>query len=244
MKRTKPLFLIAILFASLMAGCAQEMVVVTATPSPAPTATPTEVPTPRPTPWNPAAPEAPCEPSETRSCSVLFVLPRSGFAHWASRLPRGFEEAGYEIIVASRAPTIVNSCGGGNSQMEVDLQLTDVDVEEYDAVVFVGGSGCQSQWSDTEAHRIAQDAVEHEVVLGAIGCAPTILAYAGVLEGAQSAVCQMDAAVKRGLDYSEVLEELGAIYAHVGITRDGLIITARARSYQFVPGILETLAAR
>ena len=53
-------------------------------------------------------------------------------------------------------------------------------------------------------------------------------------------MCQTDAAVKGGRDYNEVLESLGATCGG-DIVRDGLIVTAEARSRYFVAGVLETI---
>ena len=171
---------------------------------------------------------------------MLFVLPRQSYAHWASRLFDDFEEAGYSAVIASNARNVVIPCGGGGRDVEVDVALTDVNVEDYDAVIFVGGNGCRSQWNDEEEQHIAREAVAHEKVLGAPGCASTILAHAGVLEGKEATVCTTDAAVKGGRDYTEVLESLGATCGR-GIVRDGLIITAKARSLYFVAAVLETI---
>jgi protease I len=243
-RRTTLLLLAALSLAAAGCGPQAQTVVVTATPSPRPTAAPTATRTPLPTPWQPVAPDEPCEPSATSSCQVLFVLPHWNYAGWAVRLFSDFEEAGYRVLVASDAESVVTPCGRGVREIPVDLALADVDVEDYDAIVYVGGYGCQTQWDDEGAHRIARDAVEREVILGAIGCAPTILAHAGVLEGRETAICQTDAAVKGGLDYCEVLESLGAICSNRGIVRDGLIVTARPQSYLFVPAVLETLVSQ
>jgi protease I len=151
-----------------------------------------------------------------------------------------FEEAGYSAVVASKAENVVTPCGAGSRNVEVDVPLTDVNVDDYDAVVIIGGNGCRSQWNDEETHQIIREAVEHDKVLGAPGCASTILAHAGVLEGKEASVCTTDAAVKGGLDYNEVLEDLGVTSGR-GIVRDGLIITAKARSLYFVAGVLETI---
>jgi protease I len=243
-RRTSLLLLAALSLAA--AGCSPQAqtVVVTATPSPSPTAAPTPTRTPLPTPWQPVAPDEPCEPSATSSCQVLFVLPVSNYAGWAVEVFSDFEEAGYRVLVASDAESVVTPCGRTSHDIEVDLAQADVDVEDYDAIVYIGGYGCQSQWDDEEAHRIARDAVEREVVLGAIGCAPTILAHAGVLEGRETAVCQTDVPVKYGLDYCEVLEDLGAICVNRGMVRDGLIVTARPRLYPFASAVLETIASQ
>ncbi len=254
------LSLVLIVLSLTIAGCGSQnqVAVVTAVPSPSPmpsptavpteeptvvpTATPTEEPTstPRPTPWSPVAPTEPCEPSETRSCSILFVFPRRSYTHWTYRLLGEFERAGYDPVVASKAENVVPPCGAGSQNVEVDIPLTDVNVDDYDAVVIIGGNGCKSQWNDEETHQIIRDAVDHGKVLGAPGCSSTILAHAGVLEGKNATVCTTDAAVKGGLDYNEVLESLGATCGR-GIVRDGLIVTAKARSLYFVAGVLETI---
>lgn len=251
-KLTLLLVLITLPLAAAGCGSQNQTVVVTVAPSPSPTvlptreptplptATPTEEPTPRPTPWIPTAPTEPCELSETQSCSVLFVLPQWSYAHWAGKLFREFEEAGYSVVVASKAENVVSPCGGGGQEVQVDVALADVNVEDHDAIVFIGGNGCRSQWDDDEAHHIAREAVAHERPLAAAGCASTILAHAGVLEGREAAVCTTDVPVKGGWDYREVLEGLGATCGR-GIVRDGLIITAKARSLYFVPGVLETI---
>ncbi len=125
--------------------------------------------------------------------------------------------------------------------MPVDVAMADVNVEDYDALVFVGGDGCRAQWNDSESHRIAQEAVAREKVLAAAGCASTILAHAGVLEGKEVAVCQTDAGVKGGLDYNEVLADLGAIPGVDIVVRNDLIVTAEAKSRYLVAGVLETI---
>jgi protease I len=155
-----------------------------------------------------------------------------------------FEDAGYQVLITSSREDVVYPCGGRSGQLEVDLPLSEVNVTDYDAIVYIGGYGCRSQWGEEDALQIARDAVAQEVVLGAIGCGPTILAHAGVLEGVQATVCTTDAGVKQGQDYTVLMEELGAIYVNQIIVRDGLIITSRPRSWLFVPGILETITAQ
>jgi protease I len=121
------------------------------------------------------------------------------------------------------------------------LHLAEVQVADYDAVVFIGGLGCQDQWHDAEAHRIARDAVEQGKVLGAAGCASTILAYAGVLQGRTATICTGSPPVKHGQDYCAVLQSQGAICSQAPITRDGLIVTARQKSFYFVAGIIQVI---
>jgi len=178
---------------------------------------------------------------------VLIVLPAKYYAEQARFTFTDFESAGFTVFKASKAPDVVEVCSTGvgipapEKTVAVDLTLSEVKVAEYDAVVYIGGFGCQDQWHDEEVHQIARDAVKQGKVLGAIGCAPTILAYAGIMEGKRSAICNQDAYVKFGKDYCQVLESLGARCSNYSIERDGLIVTAKQRARNFVDGVIQVI---
>ncbi|MBN1177864.1 MAG: DJ-1/PfpI family protein [Anaerolineae bacterium] len=218
----------------------------TATPVEEPTPLPSPTPEPTAVPWRPAFSGEACEPSETRSCAVLFVLPDQFYASHTLSLPPQFERAGYAVMMGSNVSETVSICNSAlnpyNQQpIEVEVQLADVQVTDYDAIVYAGGYGCRSQWNEAQALRIAREAVEQGVVVGAIGCGPTILAHAGVLVGREASICALDVPVKQGDDYCELLESLGAICSDAQIVRDGLIVTAWQASRYFVPGIIEVV---
>jgi TolB protein len=199
------------------------------------------------TPWRPRLPEESCTLSTSRTCEVLFVLPAQYYADSGRRYPDQFRAAGYTVTVTSNAQEVVETCGNtvGPDQptkdIPVDLRLAEVVVADYDAVVFIGGLGCQGQWHDEEAHRIAREAVAQGKVLGAAGCASTILAHAGVLQHRTAVACNANPPVKHGLDYCEVLESQGAHCSQDEIVHDELIVTARQRSRYFVAGVIELL---
>jgi putative intracellular protease/amidase len=178
---------------------------------------------------------------------VLFVLPAQYYAEAGRSYPDQFRDAGYAVTVASDAPQVVEVCENTvradqpAKDIPVDLHLAEVRVAEYDAVIFIGGLGCQDQWHDAQAHRIAQEAVSQGKALGAAGCASTILAYAGLLQGKTAAVCAGSPPVKLGQDYCAVLQSQGAICSQEQITHDGLIVTARQKSLYFVAGVIEAI---
>jgi deglycase len=199
------------------------------------------------TPWYPETPKQPCSPTDSRFCQILFVLPGKYYAEQARFTFEKFENAGFKVVKTSRAPEVVEVCSTGvgvpvpEKAVSVDLPLSEVKVEEYDAVVYIGGFGCQDQWNDEEVHQIARDALAQGKVIGAIGCAPTILAYAGIMKGKRSAICDKDAYVKFGKDYCQILESQGAICSSNSIERDGLIVTARQKTPSFVAGVIEVI---
>jgi protease I len=100
--------------------------------------------------------------------------------------------------------------------VQPDLLLGDAHGGDYDAIVFVGGSGYDVD--DSEAQRIAQEAVAEGKVVAAICIAPITLARAGVVEGKRMTVAM----------HPYELEEAGAIYTGAGFEQDGLIITSNS----------------
>jgi protease I len=181
-----------------------------------------------------------CQPSDTKSCRVLLVVAEQYYATHAQGVPSQFRDAGYAVVVASKLGADVEACSS-EGFMQVDVSLAEVRVADYDAVVYMGGYGCRDQWDDEESHRVARDALAAGKVLGAIGCAPTILAHAGVLEGRRTAICRANARVKRGDDYCEILQNLGATCSDEPLVRDGRIVTAVPSSTDFAPAIIQVV---
>ncbi len=147
------------------------------------------------------------------------------------------DKAGIKTVVFSSAlGTALGSQGG---EVEVADTIDNLKVSDYDAIVFVGGEGAKGLGDNPEAHRIGQESVEANKVLGAICIAPIILAKAGVLFGKKATVWSspMDkAAVK-------ILREEGAIYEDEPVAVDGRIITANGplAAQRFAEKIIEAL---
>ena len=131
---------------------------------------------------------APTEaPAPAPTMQVLLVIAPENFRDEEYAEPRAvFEAAGYTVVVASAS--LETATGMLGMEVQPDLLLADVQVGDYDAVVFIGGMGARAYWDDPQAHRIAQEAVAAGKVVGAICIAPVILARAGVLEGKQATV--------------------------------------------------------
>jgi protease I len=125
------------------------------------------------------------------------------------------ERAGHSVVVSS---TRIGRCPGSRGG-HADAQ-TAIDSEraiDYGAVVFVGGGGSKLLWDDVDAQRLAREASQEDIVLGAICLAPVILGNAGVLAGRRATVAGTEA---------RTIEASGAIYTGPGITVDGTIVTA------------------
>jgi putative intracellular protease/amidase len=124
------------------------------------------------------------------------------------------EEEGVVVTVASFTMEVVTAYGNA-ARVEPDLLVGDVQAEEYDIIIFVGGYPYDPDL--TEMHRIAQDAQAAGRALAGICNGVITLANAGVLQGVQvTDLIYHDAAV---------LEEAGAILSDADVERDGPVIT-------------------
>ncbi|MCU0651102.1 MAG: DJ-1/PfpI family protein [Candidatus Omnitrophica bacterium] len=124
------------------------------------------------------------------------------------------EKAGVSVTIACSVKGTAK--GKFGSTARPDMLLKDVNVSDYDAVVFIGGGGAAIYLDDPAAHRIAHEAIKQNKILGAICMAPAILARAGVLKGKKATVFPDDA---------KELTMHGATYTGKTVEKDGQIIT-------------------
>jgi len=118
------------------------------------------------------------------------------------------------FIAGPRRGVIRGTLGGAAEATVLVSQLT---VNDYDAIIFVGGPGAVEYFGSPAALNIAREAVRTGKVLGAIGIAPSILAGANVLAGVRATSL---------LSEQQKLVQAGAIYTGLPVERERLIITA------------------
>jgi protease I len=146
---------------------------------------------------------------------------------------RVLTEAGVKTVVAS---TKIGAIRGMLGRLaEATILVKEVVVDDYDAVVFIGGSGATEYFNNRFAWNIARETVQKKKVLGAICIAPAVLANAGLLNGVRSTSF---------LSERDRLQRAGALYTGVPVERDGLIITGSGpmASVQFGRAIADALA--
>lgn len=165
---------------------------------------------------------------------VLMVIASRDFRDEEYKNPREIlEREGALITVASSSLSLAQGMLG--AKVKPDILLKDVKVDEYDAILFIGGTGSTEYWDDKIAHSIAKEALDKGKVLGAICIAPTTLANAGLLSG------------KRVTSFSSEASKLrakGAIYTGATVEVDGKLITADGpgSSIRFGERIVELLS--
>ncbi len=125
------------------------------------------------------------------------------------------EDEGIEVKVASVKKTSIHGMLGGS--VIPDLELDEVNLDEFDGVIFVGGIGAQFYWGYEPALKLAQEAFRKGKVIGAICIAPVILANAGILKGKKATVWPSE--VRR-------IKAKDAIYIKTLVVKDGNVITA------------------
>jgi protease I len=145
------------------------------------------------------------------------------------------ERARIETVVASAFIGPARGILGRRTEATVLLQ--DVDVGDYDAIVFVGGSGSRQYFTDPLVLDMARRAAEQKKVVAAVSTAPAILANAGLLGGIRATAFPTE---------KHLLQNAGAIYTGEEVERAGNIITARGpeTARHFARAIVEALERR
>jgi protease I len=149
---------------------------------------------------------------------VLMVVAPVDFRDEECMEPKKvFEEKGFQVTIASNLNPGDEAKGMLGGRIIVDINIKDIKTDQYDAIVFVGGSGSTVYFNNKVALKIAKDAYEKGKIIGAICIAPSILANAGVLKG------------KRATSYPSERQNLtkkGAMYIEEPVVVDGNVVTA------------------
>jgi protease I len=167
---------------------------------------------------------------------ILMIIAQEGYQDHEFGAPKElFVKAGFEVVIASKEIGLCKGAFGGS--VEATVSLSEVNVADYSAVIFIGGSGAVKYQKNVQAHLTAQETVAQGKVLGAICIAPTILAYAGVLNGKKATVWNEDERQQA------VLESQGAIFVNEDVVVDGKIVTANGppAAEKFGQKVLELL---
>lgn len=143
-----------------------------------------------------------------------------------------FLSSGY--LVETFSTQTGKAVGKLGAEVNVDDIISNLNVTDFDAVVFVGGGGAQCYVDNKVAWNIAKETLKNNKVLGAICMAPAILAHAGVTKGKHSTVFS---------DRIDEISALGAKYVDKDVVLDKKIVTARdyLASHKFAETIIDLL---
>jgi len=168
-------------------------------------------------------------------CKIAMIIAYRDFRDEEFKAPQKvFTDEGAAVTVFSSKTG--KAYGMLGATVPVDQAIADLKVDEFDAVVFVGGAGVKDEyWNNAAAQAIAKQAVEKDKVLGAICIAPVVLANAGVLEGKQCTVWS---------DVSGEVKKKGGQVAGKPVVVDGKIVTGNGpdASKAFALAVVDVLA--
>lgn len=152
--------------------------------------------------------------------NVVLIIAHQRFRDEELLKPKKIlEDQGVSVTIASSS--LETATGMLGATVKPDILLKDINVDDYDAVVFVGGGGAQEYWNNPNAHAIAKKAFESNKLVCAICIAPVTLANAGLLEGRRATVWHSE---------GNAIKAKGAVYTGADVEVDGNIITSEGPS--------------
>ena len=153
---------------------------------------------------------------DTADKTILMVIAPKDFRDVEFFTPKSiFEKDGYTVKVASIQKGEAMGAEGGVTI--VDMTIGDVDVNQFAAIVFVGGSGMQVITGDESLQTAAIKFNKAGKLVAAICTAPEILAKAGILKSIKATSCDTS---------KETLQKNGADFINQSVVIDNNIITA------------------
>lgn len=131
-----------------------------------------------------------------------------------------FERHGVKITSASAS---LNENSRAGITVKPDLLIKDIEVQKYDAIIFIGGAGILQYSGDYFTNDLIKKAAASNTLLGGLQVAPYLFDEAGILNGKKVTAFN-----------SYNISTPGAIITDNLVERDGNIITASEG-----PGVLE-----
>ncbi len=186
-----------------------------------------------PTRFNPRAEEEISESEISPKGNILMVLSPQDYQEDELNVPRDyFESNGYSVTLASKGVETATGMNGEN--VSVDMDIDEVDLSGYQAVVFVGGEGIYylKLNEDPDYTGLAKKAASQNKLVGAICLGPWILADAGLLQGKEATAAETD-----------YIKSKGAVVSDQPVVQDGNIITANgpSASQEFAEAVIAAL---
>ncbi len=170
---------------------------------------------------------------------IIIIVPFKDFRDEEYFIPKeNFEAKSFEVKTASNE--LGNAFGADGGEVIVDIKLSEIKLNDFDALVFVGGPGCLKNLNNEESHDLIVKANNLKKIIAAICISPLILAEAGILKNKKSTVWHDDL----NKEPIKKIKELEAIYLNEKVVVDERIITANGPSAakEFSEAVIEVLS--
>lgn len=149
--------------------------------------------------------------------ALMIVAPNDFEQNEYSKTRAKLDDAGVICTITSTKTGALK--GNKGKRVSSDMELKDVVVGDYDAIVIIGGNGIKKLWKNEDAHRIVREAVTEGKVLAAICAGPGILAYADVINGKKATAHPKSGA-------KSIMKDKVCEYTGAKVEVDGKLITA------------------
>jgi len=162
--------------------------------------------------------------------SFLIFLPKKEFNEEEFTIvQRRLVKAGKQIFITSDDHSVCS--GSKGMKVKSDTSIYNVNVNNFNAFILIGGTGSKAYWENEAIHKIIKKFFDSKKVIAAICSSPITLVKAGILQN------------KKATCYSEDKMELinaGIDYQDKNVVVDGNVVTANdARSaLQFAEAVL------
>ncbi|MDP2037287.1 MAG: DJ-1/PfpI family protein [Ignavibacteria bacterium] len=165
--------------------------------------------------------------------SVLLFLPAQNFnEHEFLIVSNSLDVAGYKAFIVSDSSFL---CVGSNGlKVKNDVQLFNAHESNFAGFIIIGGSGTRNYWNNLSLQNIAKKFALNKKPVGALCCAPVILAKAGLLT--EPATCF--------IDDKTALEREGVEFVNSQVVTNRKIVTGQdpASSSEFVNTFIHELS--
>lgn len=162
--------------------------------------------------------------------SILIFLPKKDFNEEEYNIIKNrLLKSGKKIFVTSDDHSVCS--GSKGMKVKSDINFYNVNVNNFEAFILIGGVGSKTYWKNESLHKIIIKFFYAKKVIAAICSSSITLAKAGILQN-KKATCFSE-------DKMELIDA-GIDYQDRNITVDGNIVTANdARSaFQFSEAVL------
>lgn len=171
--------------------------------------------------------------------NVVLVIAAEGYQSIEYSVPKSIlENSGITVITASDQPGVATAHDGSTTNIDTTLDL--INVDDIDALFFIGGPGSLDHLNTEISHTILTQLAKKRKPFGAICLSTRILAHAGVIMGKRVTGWDGDGELEK------ILKLAGAQYVRNDVAVDGNIITAVGphAAQEFGAKILNTLSHR
>ena len=135
---------------------------------------------------------------------------------------KALEDAG--IVVHTVSTKLGEAEGTDGSKVAVDLKLDRLIAGEYEGIAFIGGSGALDDLDKDISYDIIKNAIDENIILGAICISSRILVKTGALKNKKATGWDGDDKL------TNIFKENSVNYIKEDVVTDGNIITANGRA--------------